>query len=612
MKIFAYDTLNTYALFRVRGRKKIMDIFSIFRLCGGLAFFLYGITVMSSGLEKIAGGRLERILKKMTANPIKALIFGAGITAAVQSSSAVTVMLVGLVNSGIMKLSQAIGVIMGSNIGTTITAWILSLSGIQSTNFFVRLLKPDSFSPLMALAGVIMIMVAKSNKRKSVGAVLIGFAILMFGMKVMADSMAPLADMPEFTQILTAFTNPILGVVVGAVVTAVIQSSAASIGILQALSMVGGLTYGMAIPIVMGQNIGTCISAVLSSIGVNTNAKRVAAVHVAFNALGVIICLSAYLVGNSILHFAIDTQNISPFGIAVVHSIFNIVTTIVLFPFTGLLEKIALATVPEKKVRDKNVLLDERLLLAPSFAIAECYRQSIKMAEMAEFNFINSTKMLKSYHAKKADQIKSNEVKIDTFEDKLEAFLLKLSAKELAEEDSNRISQLLLTIGDYERIGDHASYMLQIAEKMKDSDRKLSPEAIEELKVIVHAVSEVFKITLEAYKTDNIQLAQEVEPLEAVIKRIIRKVKNRHIQRLKDGLCTPEMSFLFSDLLNDLRRIAAHCGNVATSVLQLHDATINKHEYNHRNKDEDLEFLNKYESYKSRYSVSRNKSFEKV
>ncbi|MBE7702702.1 MAG: Na/Pi cotransporter family protein [Cyanobacteria bacterium SIG28] len=589
-----------------------MDIFSIFTLCGGLAFFLYGITVMSSGLEKIAGGRLERILKKMTANPIKALIFGAGITAAVQSSSAVTVMLVGLVNSGIMKLSQAIGVIMGSNIGTTITAWILSLSGIQSTNFFVRLLKPDSFSPLMALAGVIMIMVAKSNKRKSVGAVLIGFAILMFGMKVMADSMAPLADMPEFTQILTAFTNPILGVVVGAVVTAVIQSSAASIGILQALSMVGGLTYGMAIPIVMGQNIGTCISAVLSSIGVNTNAKRVAAVHVAFNALGVIICLSAYLVGNSILHFAIDTQNISPFGIAVVHSIFNIVTTIVLFPFTGLLEKIALATVPEKKVRDKNVLLDERLLLAPSFAIAECYRQSIKMAEMAEFNFINSTKMLKSYHAKKADQIKSNEVKIDTFEDKLEAFLLKLSAKELAEEDSNRISQLLLTIGDYERIGDHASYMLQIAEKMKDSDRKLSPEAIEELKVIVHAVSEVFKITLEAYKTDNIQLAQEVEPLEAVIKRIIRKVKNRHIQRLKDGLCTPEMSFLFSDLLNDLRRIAAHCGNVATSVLQLHDATINKHEYNHRNKDEDLEFLNKYESYKSRYSVSRNKSFEKV
>ena len=459
-----------------------MDIFSIFTLCGGLAFFLYGITVMSSGLEKIAGGRLERILKKMTANPIKALIFGAGITAAVQSSSAVTVMLVGLVNSGIMKLSQAIGVIMGSNIGTTITAWILSLSGIQSTNFFVRLLKPDSFSPLMALAGVIMIMVAKSNKRKSVGAVLIGFAILMFGMKVMADSMAPLADLPEFTQILTAFTNPILGVVVGTVVTAIIQSSAASVGILQALSMVGGLTYGMAIPIIMGQNIGTCISAVLSSIGVNTNAKRVAAVHVAFNVLGVVICLSAYLVGNSILHFAIDTQNISPFGIAVVHSIFNIVTTVVLFPFTSLLEKIALATVPEKKVRDRNVLLDERLLLAPSFAIAECYRQSIKMAEMAEFNFINSTKMLKSYHAKKADQIKNNEVKIDTFEDKLEAFLLKLSAKELAEEDSNRISQLLLTIGDYERIGDHASYMLQIAEKMKDSEIKLSPEAVEELK----------------------------------------------------------------------------------------------------------------------------------
>ena len=589
-----------------------MDIFSLFTLCGGLAFFLYGITIMSSGLEKIAGGRLERILKKMTSNPLKSLVFGAGVTAAIQSSSAVTVMLVGLVNSGIMKLSQAIGVIMGSNIGTTITAWILSLSGIESSNFFVRLLKPESFSPIMALIGIIFIMASKSNRRKSVGAVLVGFAILMFGMEVMTDAMAPLADMPQFTHILTAFTNPILGVIVGTVVTAVIQSSAASIGILQALSMVGGMTYAMAIPIIMGQNIGTCVSAMLSSIGVNTNAKRVAAVHVLFNVIGVIVCLSVFELGYILFHFKFATNNISPFGIAVVHSIFNIVTTILLFPFTKLLEKMAIRLVPDKKQSSKNVLLDERLLLAPTFAIAECYRQTIKMAELVEYNFINSTKMLKSFHAKKAEQIRGNEIKIDTYEDKLDAFLLKLSNKELTEEDSNRISQLLLVIGDYERIGDHAAYILKIAETMKNEDKHLSNDAVEELKVIVKAVSEIFAMTLEAFRTDNITLAQEVEPLEAVIKKIIRKVKNRHIQRLKDGNCTAELSFMFSDLLNDFRRVAAHCGNIATSVMQLQDTSLDKHEYNHRNKGEDIQFVSRYEDYKSRYSVSKKTSVEKV
>lgn len=587
-----------------------MDIFSIFTLCGGLAFFLYGISIMSSGLEKIAGGRLERILKKMTSNPIKSLIFGAGITAAVQSSSAVTVMLVGLVNSGIMKLSQTISVIIGSNVGTTITAWILSLSGIQSSNFFIRLLKPESFSPIMALIGVVMIMAAKSNKRKSVGTVLIGFAILMFGMELMSGSMRPLADMPSFQQTLVAFTNPLLGLLVGLVVTMLIQSSAASIGILQALSMVGGITYGMAIPIVMGQNIGTCVSAVLSAIGVNTSAKRVAAVHVIYNLIGAAICLPIFLIWNKFFPLNFVSQHITPVGVAVVHTLFNIFCAIILFPFIKLIERAAIACVPDKKEKGKNVLIDERLLMAPAFAIAECYRQTIKMAELVEFNFINSTKMLKSYHSKKAEQIQNNEIKIDMFEDKLGAFMLKLSTKELTEEDSNRISQLLLAIGDYERIGDHASYMLKIAEKLKESEKKLSSDAIDELKVIVHAVSEIFTVSLEAYKTDNVQLAQEVEPLEAVIKRIIRKVKNRHIQRLKDGLCTAEISFLFSDLLNDLRRIAAHCGNIATSVIQLEDKTIDKHEYNHRNKDEDIEFINKYENYKSIYSVSKKKSLE--
>lgn len=582
-----------------------MDIFSIFTLCGGLAFFLYGISIMSSALEKIAGGKLEKILKKMTSNPIKSLALGAGVTAVIQSSSAVTVMLVGLVNSGIMNLSQTVSVIIGANIGTTMTAWILSLAGIQGTSdIIIKMLKPESFSPILALIGVIMIMAAKSNKRKSIGTVFMGFAILMFGMQVMAGAMSPLADMPSFRQILIAFTNPVLGLLVGLVVTVIIQSSSASIGILQALTLVGGVSYGVAIPIILGQNVGTCISAVLSAIGVNTNAKRVAGVHVIYNILSIAICFPLFIILNYIFHFAFLKTDISPAGVAIVHTGYNLITAAILFPFGKFIEKLAIITIPDKKEKSKHVFLDDRLLLAPGFAIAECYRQTIKMAEIVEYNFINSTKMLKSYHQKKAEQIKENEIKIDTYEDKLNSFLLKLSGKDLTEEDNNRISQLLLVIGDLERIGDHATYILDIAKKLKDTEKKLSPEAIDELKVIVRAVSEIFAVTQEAYKTDNVKLAQDVEPLEAVIKKLVRKVKNYHIQRLKEGNCTAEVSFMFSDLLNDLRRIAAHCGNIATSVIQLQDKSIDKHEYNHRNKDEDLEFISRYEDYKSRYRVS--------
>ena len=582
-----------------------MDIFSIFTLCGGLAFFLYGISIMSSALEKIAGGKLEKILKKITSNPIKSLALGAGVTAVIQSSSAVTVMLVGLVNSGIMNLSQTVSVIIGANIGTTMTAWILSLAGIQGTSdIIIKMLKPESFSPILALIGVIMIMAAKSNKRKSIGTVFMGFAILMFGMQVMAGAMSPLADMPSFRQILIAFTNPVLGLLVGMIVTVIIQSSSASIGILQALTLVGGVSYGVAIPIILGQNVGTCISAVLSAIGVNTNAKRVAGVHVIYNILSIAICFPLFIILNYIFHFAFLKTDISPAGVAIVHTGYNLITAAILFPFGKFIEKLAIITIPEKKEKSKHVFLDDRLLLAPGFAIAECYRQTIKMAEIVEYNFINSTKMLKSYHQKKAEQIKENEIKIDTYEDKLNSFLLKLSGKDLTEEDNNRISQLLLVIGDLERIGDHATYILDIAKKLKDTEKKLSSEAIDELKVIVRAVSEIFAVALEAYKTDNVKLAQDVEPLEAVIKKLVRKVKNYHIQRLKEGNCTAEVSFMFSDLLNDLRRIAAHCGNIATSVIQLQDKSIDKHEYNHRNKDEDLEFISRYEDYKSRYRVS--------
>ena len=613
-KNFGYATLYLYALSGAKGIAN-MDIFSIFTLLGGLAFFLYGINLMSSGLEKVAGGKLEQMLKKITSNPAKSFVLGAVITAIIQSSSAVTVMLIGLVNSGIMTLSRTVSIIIGANLGTTITAWMLSLTAIQANAGFVfKLLKPESFSPLLAFIGIMMILAAKSNRRKNVGSILIGFAILMFGMSTMSGAMAPLADMPSFRNAMIAFTNPILGFLVGMIITMIIQSSSASIGILQALTLVAGVSWEVAIPIILGQNLGTCISAVLASIGVNTNAKRVAGIHVIYNILSVGVCFPAFIIINSVFTIPLMEQNINAFGIAAFHTVYNIFTAFMLLPFCKVIEKLSIKFIPESKNEQKtSVLLDERLLLAPTFAVSEAYRQTIKMADIVGFNFIYSTKMLKSFHQKKAEQIKDNEIKIDTYEDKLDAFLIKLSGKELSEEDNNKVSQLLLAIGDLERIGDHASYILKVAEKLKEMDKKLSSDAIEELKVIVNAVTEIFAMSLEAYRTDNVHLAMEVEPLEAVIKKIVRKVKNRHIQRLKDGQCTAELSFLFSDLLNDLRRIAAHSGNIATSVIQLQDKSLDKHEYNHRNKDEDLEFVSKYQNYKTRYSVSNiNKTPETV
>ena len=584
-----------------------MDIFSIFTLIGGLAFFLFGISLMSSGLEKIAGGKLEQLLKKMTSNPIKSFALGAFITAVIQSSSAVTVMLVGLVNSGIMNLSQTVTVIMGANVGTTITAWLLSLTAIQeSAGWFFKLLKPESFSPILAFVGICMIMISKKNSRKNAGSVLMGFAILMYGMELMSGAMAPLADVPEFKNLMTAFSNPILGLIAGIVITMIIQSSSASVGILQALSLSGSVTWGAAIPIILGQNIGTCISAILASIGVNTNAKRVAGVHIIFNILGVCIYLPILLFIQVFLNIKFFNTNINPFGIAIFHTIFNISIAFILLPFAKFIEKLAVKYIPESQSKtDETVLLDERLLLNPTFAISEAFRKTLNMAEMVEHNLKYSTKMLKNFHQKKAEQIRKYEIKIDTYEDKLDSFLLQLSGRELADDDNEKISQMLLTIGDYERIGDHASNILKIAEKLKDLDKNLSEEAIIELKTIVNAVLEIYLIALNSYAENDLQLAYKVEPLEAVIKKGVRRAKNNHIQRLKEGKCTPEVSFLFSDLLNELRRTAAHAGNIAMSVIQLHGRSFDKHEYNHRNKEEDLEFNMRYQDYKTKYKVSK-------
>lgn len=587
-----------------------MDIYSIFTLMGGLAFFLYGISVMSQGLEKIAGGKLEQLLKKMTSNPIKSFVFGAFITAVIQSSSAVTVMLVGLVNSGIMSLSQTVTVIMGANIGTTITAWLLSLTAIQeNAGAIFKLLKPDSFSPVLAFIGICLIMASKSNRRKNFGSVLIGFAILMFGMELMSGAMSPLSENSEFRNIMTAFSNPFLGLIMGFVITMIIQSSSASVGILQALSLSGSVSVGTAIPIILGQNLGTCISALLASIGVNTNAKRVAGVHIIFNFIGVCIFLPVLLFVQAFLNLKFLNENINPFGIAIFHTIFNIATSFILLPFAKIIEKLAIKYIPESETdSNKTVILDERLLLSPTLAISECYEKTLEMGELSQFNFINAAKMLKVYRNRIAEKIEENEIKIDFYEDKLSSFLVKLSSKDLTEEDGNKVSQLLLIIGEFERIGDHASNILKIAQKFNETEHKLSFEAVNELKTMVNAVEEIYCMAFEVYKTDNLDLATKVEPLDAVIKKGVRRAKNNHIQRLKEGLCSIDTGFLYSDLLTDLRRISAHCTNISTSVIQLYNTTFDKHEYSHRNKDEDLDFKIKYQDYKSRYRVKKKET----
>lgn len=601
-----------------------MTIFNLFTLCGGLAFFLYGMGLLSSSLEKFAGGKMENLLKQMTSSPIKGLLLGAGITVAVQSSSAVTVMLVGMVNSGIMTLSQSVGVIMGSNVGTTATAWILSLSGLKSSNFFISMMKPEAFSPLMALTGVIMGMASKKSRIKNAGSILVGFAILMCGMEMMKNAMSPLADMPEFGKILTMFQNPLLGIAAGTIVTAVIQSSAASVGILQALSMTGGISYSVAFPIIMGQNIGTCSSSLISAIGSTTSGKRVSAVHILFNIIGtaifiVFFLMLKYLLPEPVYSVPIGGSDIearsfpafmnytaTPFSIAVMHSIFNIGTTMLLFPFSKMIERLAVRIV--KPGKEQTVLIDENLLRSPSFAIAECRNLVNRMAAKTAHNFIFATKLLKNFHQLKADDIAATEKEIDEYEDKLSSFLLKLSSKPLGEEENNLITQLLLAIGDIERIGDHAAYIATVAEKMKDQGKHFSDAAVEEIKTIVNATIEMVTITFQSLEKNDFDLAKEAEPLESVIKHNIRYAKSNHIDRMKEGKCTVEVGFLFTDLMNDLRRITAHCANIATCALQIRESSMKKHEYNNNVKHVDNEeFKKKYQSYSSIYGISQRK-----
>lgn len=556
-----------------------MNLFSFIMLFGGLSFFLYGMHVLSTGLEKMAGGKLQQILQKITSSRWKCLLLGAGITIAIQSSSAVTVMLVGLVNSGIMELGQTVGVLMGSNIGTTLTAWILSLSGVQSDNVFISLLKPENFSLVASIIGILMILGAKSQKKKDIGTVMVGFAILIFGMRLMGDSVEPLSEMPEFTSILTAFENPFLGVLVGTVFTGIIQSSAASVGILQIISMTDSLTYGVAIPIIMGQNIGTCVTAIISSFGVNKNAKRVAVIHMTFNIFGSVLCLILFFVAKTFFNLPLLSKAVDPFGIALSHTVFNVFTTVVLLPFCKWMERFAKVVIKDTNEKEQYSFIDERLLNTPSMAIYECNQVTLKMADIAKNTLLCAMSLTTMYDAKKEKIIEEQETKLDYYEDELGTYLVKLSGKQLSDSDSRQISKLLHTIGDFERIGDHAVGIMNSAKEINLKKAKFSEHAISELQMLESAIKEIISITIESYEKNDIELARKVEPLEQAIDRMIATIKNRHIIRLQEGRCTIEHGFMLSDLLNNYARVSDHCSNIAVATIEVEQNRFETHQY---------------------------------
>jgi phosphate:Na+ symporter len=556
-----------------------MDIFSLLTLCGGLAFFLYGMHTMSKSLEKMAGGKLERTLKRMTSNPLKSLLLGAGITIAIQSSSAMTVMLVGLVNSGVMELSQTVGVIMGSNIGTTLTAWILSLSGLESNNVWVNLLKPENFSPVIAMIGIVLIMSSKKQRRRDIGQILAGFAILMYGMELMKNAVSPLASMPGFENLLTAFNNPLLGVLVGTVFTGIIQSSAASVGILQALSLTGNITYGMALPIIMGQNIGTCVTAILSSIGVSRNAKRVAAIHISFNIIGTILCMSLFYGGNAIFHFSIIHQSIGPVEIAFCHTVFNVFTTLVLLPFARQLEKLACVLVRSESASGSFAFLDPRLLRTPGVAVSECISMTNQMAQLTHHNLLLSLEQLRQYSPQRESEILANEDKLDLYEDRLSHYLVQISQHGISVADSVQVSRMLHSVGDFERIGDHALNLQKSAQELHDKELKFSDYAVEELRILTGALTDLLKLTFDSFQSDDAAMASQIEPMKETIGQLIEEIRLRHIARLQSGVCTIQLGFVLSDLLTNIKRVADHCSNIGVCIIESHCAGIDPHAY---------------------------------
>lgn len=586
-----------------------MDFFGMLTMLGGLALFLYGMETMGQGLEKLSGGRLEKILEKLTSNPVKAVLLGAGVTAVIQSSSATTVMVVGFVNSGIMKLTQAVGIIMGANIGTTVTSWILSLTGIESSNFFVRLLKPSSFSPVLALIGVCFLMFSKKEKKKDVGTILIGFAVLMTGMETMSGAVKPLANVPEFTGILTMFSNPILGMLAGALLTAVIQSSSASVGILQALCATGAVSFGSAIPIIMGQNIGTCVTAMLSGIGASKNARRAALVHLYFNIIGTTIFMAVFYALNGAVHFAFLNQAADAMGIAMVHSAFNVAATLVLLPFSGGLVKLACMTIKDTDVQTEkpareNVfrLLDERFLETPGYAVEQCKQTAVDMAKLAKEGILASIELLDHFDEEKAKRVVELEDLVDRYEDELGSYMVRLGNQHLSRYDSHTVSLLLHCIGDFERISDHSMNLLGSAEEMKKKNMVFSKEARDELEVFVSAIREILDLSISAFEKNSIKKASRVEPLEEVIDDINTLVKANHIRRLQKGICTIEQGFVLSDISTNLERVSDHCSNIAISVIEIDRDGFDAHGYmENLKKGNDPQFAAMVDGYHKKY-----------
>ncbi|MEE1356368.1 MAG: Na/Pi cotransporter family protein [Clostridia bacterium] len=580
-----------------------MGIFEILSLMGGLALFLFGMNMMGQALEKRAGNKLKTILGNMTSNTFKGFLLGLGVTAIIQSSSATTVMVVGFVNSGLMTLRQSIGVIMGANLGTSVTSWILSLSGIDGDVLWIQLLKPSSFTPILAFIGIIFYMFQKNPKRRDTGLILLGFAVLMFGMEAMSDSVAGLKDNPEFTRILTLFSNPVLGVIVGTAVTAIIQSSSASVGILQALTTTGSITYNTAVPIIMGQNIGTCVSAMISSIGASKNARRASVVHLSFNIIATLILLPLYYILVAILQPAIINVAATPFGIAVVHTVFKIFALAILMPCSGLLEKLACKIVKDTG-KGEVQLLDERLLATPTVAVERCKTVAKTMAELSVTSLKKSLTLIENYNEKDAEKIRIDENDVDMYEDKLGSYLVKISSKELSGSDSTEVSKLLHIIGDFERISDHALNIVGSSEEISDKALSFSGQAKSELSVMTKAVDEILDLSLRAFCDEDLDAAVKVEPLEQVVDHLRDELKKKHISRLQKNECTIEMGFVLSDILTSLERISDHCSNIAGCLIEMSHENLDIHGYLRNVKGgDDKEFKDFYEYYKVKYSI---------
>ena len=580
-----------------------MTIFDVLTLIGGLCLFLFGMNVMGNALERRAGEKLRVILGKLTKNKATGFLTGLGVTAIIQSSSATTVMVVGFVNSGLMTLKQAINVIMGANIGTTVTAWILSLGGIESDNTFVQLLKPTAFTPILALIGIIFTMMSKSDSKKDTGTILLGFATLMFGMDTMSGAVEGLKDVPEFTELFILFTNPILGVLAGAILTAIIQSSSASVGILQALSVTGKVTFGSAVPIIMGQNIGTCITALLSSVGTNKNAKRAALVHLSFNIIGTIILLTLFCIIKSFVHIPLLDKSATHMGIAIAHSAFNILCTAFLLPLSGLLEKLAMKLIPDDKKPEKNVELDERLLATPQIALVQCGEVAGEMARISVDALKKGITALYKYDKELADEVRHLENRSDHYEDILSAYLVKLSSSNISEHDSVESAKLLKMIGDFERISDHSVNLLESAEEMKEKGIEFTDNAKKEINTLCNAVTEILDLTYKAYIENDIETAYLVEPLEQVVDGLKEKMRTHHILRLQQGECSIVAGFVWSDLLNNLERTADHCSNIAGCLIEAANNKMTIHEDLRDIRSNSQDYWDKYKNYLGKYAV---------